>query len=343
MGTTSSKSTSSSHVTQQMIRTFGEIRNQAERFTYFRVLPDVLQKEMWGYLNLRDKSKLASTSKEYKRLLSNDLMTAKVLMLVAQGQQTQAQALLVHQPNLLSQRGDVTDYSGRTFKNITAYEYAYWAKDWHMCRMLEAHMDEETKALTLASCEKMEGDGLTYTQNGVEFRGSKHFDFRPLKEAYNHYLQIYESWLHDNATDTELDAAWFGIGVMQRDVPAYVAQEYCRPDRSFYPRPTFKDRTLPRTLAIYNYRTGRHDEQWFPIVFSATSCLGVDFTLRRVAASWAGRGVAYREGEVAGGRGDAASIDLEAVTSLDEASTVELTRSRDNLQPLAHGLGGPGL
>ena len=110
MGTTSSKSTSSSHVTQQMIRTFGEIRNQAERFTYFRALPPVLQKEMWGYLNLQDKSKLASTSKEYKRLLSNDLMTAKVLMLVAQGQQTQAQALLVHQANLLSQRSAIPSF-----------------------------------------------------------------------------------------------------------------------------------------------------------------------------------------------------------------------------------------
>ena len=155
MGTASSKSTSSADLTQQMIITFWEIINQDERFTYFRELPYVLQKEIWGYLPLADRANLASTSNEYKRLLSNDLMTAKVLMLVAQGQQTQAQALLVHQPNLLSQRGDVTDYSGRTFKNITAYEYAYWAKDWHMCRMLEAHMDEETKALTLASCENM--------------------------------------------------------------------------------------------------------------------------------------------------------------------------------------------
>lgn len=111
-----------------MIRTFGGIRNQAERFTYFRALPDDLQKEMWGYFHLREKSNLARTSNEYKRLLSNDLMTAKLLMLVAQGQQIQAQALQAQQPNLLSQRGDVTDYSGRTFKNITAYEYAYWAK-----------------------------------------------------------------------------------------------------------------------------------------------------------------------------------------------------------------------
>ena len=338
MGTTSSKSSSSSRLTQQMIRTFEEIRNQTERFTYFRALPDVLQKEMWGYLNLRDKSKLASTSQEYRRLLSNDLMTAKMLMLVAQGQQTQAQSLLGHQPNLLLQRGDVTDYSGRTFKNITAYEYAYWAKDWHMCRMLEAQMDEETKALTLASCGKMERDGLTYTQNGVEFRESKHFDFRPLKEAYANYIQIYDRWLANNATDAELDAAWFAIGVMQRDVPAYVAQEYCRPDRSFHPRPVFDEPNLPRILTFYNYRTDR-EEQWFPIAISGTSGLGVDFALIRSGEAEALPPRLHDE------RGTRRSVgcDLAAVTSLDEASTVELTRSRENLQPLAHGLGGPGL
>jgi hypothetical protein len=224
----------------------------------------------------------------------------------------------------------VIDYSGRTFKNITAYEYAYWAKDWHMCRMLEAHMDEETKALTLASCKKMERDGLTYTQNGVEFGGSKHFDFRPLIDAYANYIQIYDRWNARNATSAELDAAWFAIGVMQRDVPAYVAQEYCRPDRSFYPRPVFNEPNLPRTLTFYSSRTAR-DEQWFPLVISGTSGLGVDFALTRgwfrEASNWHGN----RE------------IDLAAVTSLDEASANELTRSRENLKPLAHGLEGPGL
>ena len=342
MGTISSKSTSSSSLTSEMIRMFGEIRNPAERLTYIRALPDVLQKEMWGYLNLREKSNLAGTSKEYKSLLSNDLMTAKMLMLVAQGQQTQAQALQTHQPNLLSQRGDVTDYSGRTFKNITAYEYAYWAKDWHMCRMLEAHMDEETKALTLRDCDKIDRDGLTYKQQRgdevVEIIGSKHFDFRPLKEAYANYIQIHERWVANDATDAQLDAAWCAIGVMQREVPAYVAQEYCRPDRSFYPMPAFEELNLPRTLTFYNSRTERY-EQWFPIVISGTSVLGGDFVLMRGGVGRGGVGA----GPGAPGVLWAARIDLAAVTSLEEASTVALTRSRENLQPLAHGLGGPGL
>lgn len=337
MGTASSRPTSPSDLTQERIRTFGEIHNQAKRFTYFRDLPDVLQKEMWGYLTLQEKSNLAKTSKEYKQLLSHDLMTAKLLMLVAQGQQTQAEALLVNSPQLLAGRSDVTDYSGRTFKNITAYEYAYWAKDWHMCRMLEAHMDEATKALTLADCKKMDEEGLTYTQHGVEVIGSKHFDFAPLKEAYTNYLRVHERWMANHATDAELDTAWFAVGIAQRDVPAYVAQEYCRPDRSFHPRPVFDEPNLPRTLTFYNYRSAR-DEQWFPCVSSDSSGLGVDFAVSRWAGRCRGRG-----GVRCGGVEWDVDIDLAAVTSLDEASTIELTRSRENLKPLAHGLEGPGL
>jgi hypothetical protein len=200
----------------------------------------------------------------------------------------------------------------------------------------------------------MERDGLTYTQHGVEVRGSKHFDFRSLIDAYANYIQVYDRWLADNATDAELDDAWYAIGVMQRDVPAYVAQEYCRPDRLFHPRPVFNESNLPRTLTFYNHRTDRNEE-WYPIVISATSGLGVDFALLRVAGAGsraivggAGSRVILGGRPAAGGPGafagiERADFDLTAVISLDEASTVELTRARENLKPLVHGLDGPGL
>lgn len=344
MGTTSSRPSSSFDLTQEMIRTFGEIHNQAERLRYFGILPDVLQKKMWVYLTLQEKSNLAKTSKTYKKLLSHDLMTVKMLMLVAQGQETKAQALIAYQPHLLGSRSNVTDYSGRTFEDITAYEYAYWAKDWHMCRMLEAHMDEATKERTLSDCKKIDKKGLIYTQRGVKVIGSKHFDFTALKEAYTNYLQVYERWTAHNATEDELDASWFAIGISQQDVPAYVAQEYCRLDRSFDPRPVFNEPNLPRKLIFFNFTTQRH-EQWFPLSTSANSALGVDFALVRVGG-WQALlcGGVHGVGRASGAsRAGYANIDLAAVTSLDEASTVELTRSRENLKPSAHDLAGPGL
>ena len=51
----------------------------------------------------------------------------KLLMLVSHGDEAGASSLLSRFPNLSLERSDVTDYSGRTFKNITVYEYAYHA------------------------------------------------------------------------------------------------------------------------------------------------------------------------------------------------------------------------
>jgi hypothetical protein len=82
----------------------------------------------------------------------------------------------------LRYRGRFTDYSGRTFK-CTAYEYAYWAKDTHMCRMLERNMNDETKAFMLAQIDANDANGLTYMQNGAEHL-STHFDFTPLIQAF---------------------------------------------------------------------------------------------------------------------------------------------------------------
>ena len=63
------------------------------------------------------------------------------------------------------------------------------------------------------------------------------------------------------------------------------------------------------------------------MVVSDTAGLGIEFALIRAWTRGWGGGWA-----VTGGRG-AASIDLAAVSRLDEVRTVDLTRSRENLQP----------
>ena len=75
--------------------------------------------------------------------------------------------MLVRHPWLLLISGDVTDSSGRTFKNITAYDYAYWAKKTYMRQILAKHMNEDTKAATLVRCEAIDKNGLTYRQDGI--------------------------------------------------------------------------------------------------------------------------------------------------------------------------------
>jgi hypothetical protein len=303
-------------------------------------------------------------------------------------------------PELHRTPGKFTDYSGRTF-HCTAYEYAYWAKDMHMQRMLEGHMDDETKALMLEKIDAMERSGLAYQQHGLSYQNAHYdmsfvlknlnidefhqlktmvgqssakiqqaaddnyqnisftateyealkkilgqhktkdnasifdtspakalseklqFDFHSLITALDIYVTNYNQWdVHQQIE------AWMKVGKAQRDVPAHIAHECCRPDRSFDPLPSFNEETLPRVLTFYNHFT--NIKSWFPLA-SSSSGLGFDFALIR---PWAVDGCAAARN----GRGCGVD-DLAAVRHLDEVRIADLTRSRENLSRAANQLG----
>ena len=306
---------------------------KSKTFEKFTELPDDVATQVFSALPLKEKVALARTSKRYYGLFSQHIHAAKCLMLVAHGDEDAAAQMLTRNCKLLLESTDVTDYSGRTFKKITAYEYAYWAKDTHMCRMLEAHMDEATKAKMLERIDAMERDGLTYEQHGVVVEHSKHFDFTPLITALTRYVQGFDNWYATNNWDA-MRAAWMEVGLAQRDLPVHVVNEYFHPHRSFNPRPTFNEETLPRNLTFYNYVTGV-TSALFPLVVSDSAGLGVDFAFVRIhtcggASHWGGveGGGARHRGRGVGGR-----VDLAAVSHLDEVRTADLTLSRENLQP----------
>lgn len=238
---------------------------------------------------------------------------------------TEAEALLTAMPDhtqiLLRTPGIFTDYSGRTF-NCTAYEYAYWAKDTHMCRMLESHMDEETKAIILKRIDTTdEAGGLSYQQNGNNHQ-STHFDLTKLKTALQDYINGYALWRAAEKWTT-IKTAWMLIGKAQRDLPIHIVNEYCRYDRDFFPRPRFNEAALPRILTFYNW-IGY--EPWFPLR-APNSGLGFDFVIRGSKAT----GWEYcSEMSISN-----LQHDLAAITRLDEVRTADLTLSREHLSPPA--------
>ena len=300
--------------------------------TMLDVFPDEMVLKIGETLSLKDKARLTSMSKYYHRLFQPELRAARLLLFVVRGEQDAADAMLRQHPELILKCGDVTDYSGRTFKKITAYEYAYWAKDTHMCRMLEAHMDDATKAKMFEGIDAMERDGLTYEQHGV-VEHSKHFDFTPLITALTRYVQGFNHW-HVTSNQAARITAWMEVGLAQRDIPAHLAQEYCRRDRSFSPLPLFnvKEESLPRTLAFYNYDT-TDNETWYPLAVSPTSGLGFDFALLRAHIDEARAGLEDATDAPRWPWGVLAAFDLAAVSHLDEVRTADLTLSRENLQP----------
>jgi hypothetical protein len=157
------------------------------------------------YKDPKVKAQLQTQLKQERPDFKPKIDAKQFLQCVAFGQQNEAEALLKEdtdraQELLLADNMSFTDYSGRIF-TCTAYEYAYWAKDTHMCRMLEKYMDNTTKHDLLQRVQRIEelvGEGLfkaprglTYTQSGKEHR-SAHFDLTPLKQALKTYIDAYD-------------------------------------------------------------------------------------------------------------------------------------------------------
>jgi len=258
---------------------------------------------------------------------------ATVLQHVAFGAQDEAEKLFTDNPDmmqaLLTTPGTFTDYSGRTFQ-CTAYEYAYWAKDTHMCRMLERHMDENTSAAMLEKVTAIDSVGLTYEQRGHVVEHSQHFDMTPLKTALQNYVNGFNAWAAATNYDA-MKAAWMQVGLAQRELPVHVVNEYCRPDRSFVPLPTFSEELLPRLITYFDYCTLKYGVL-FPLAISDSAGLGVDFGLLR--------GGSRARAEWPSGRGASVARDLAAVSHLDEVRTADLTLSREILEMAStnHGL-----
>ncbi len=260
---------------------------------------------------------------------------------VAYGEQVEAEALLkkdneLKQELLTASNISFTDYSGRTF-TCTAYEYAYWAKDTYMCRMLENYMDDNTKKELLNRVERMEDlieeelfkkpRGLLYTQKGKEYR-SAHFDLTPLKKALENYIEAYDKSPKNTDEDWEaLDALWIKVGLPQRDVPAHIAHEYCHPNRSFRhvsKRPLLLSSNLERSFKFYNRVTDAYDFWFTSNSYSVDSGLGFSFAIAREA----GDSMADGWGEV---EGCDVLYDIEAIKAIDKARTDDLKQSLNNL------------
>ena len=211
------------------------------------------------YLTEKDKSTLALTSKTTQGLFQPhrlQMMLNKLLLQVMHGEQDKAEKILKSHPELLEMTGEATDYSGRTF-NTTAFRYALWALDTrYMCNMMldclpDSPQGEAIKQALLTQFKAHDQDGVFYKLNGVTIH-EKHYDFSPLIEALQTYVNHYNDWYPTNNFDAMRNQWSKVVGLAQRYVPAHVAQHYCDPDESFHPTPQFNKKTFKRALEFYN-------------------------------------------------------------------------------------------
>lgn len=318
------------------MKTFDEKPNDKKKRNLTKKLPMVLDgKSVFdGMLTPEEANKFGATSKKNYRLFNNGKepghrLPNMLLLSVARGEQTKAASILNTCPHLLSHRGNVTNYSGLTFKNITAFQYALWAMDTHMCHMIiraipDGIEGEVLRAELIRQYEELEAHGVTYELEGQTMT-EQHFDFSRLINALQVYVDNFDDWYNSGPTNWEaIKHHWCKVvGLAQRYVPAHVAQQYCHPTHSFFTAPQLDEPTLKRSLTFYNYITDR-EMKWWPGVTSSSLVLGEDFGIfrgkrrrRQGGVKWSGVG--------------AAMLDLAAVTTMCRVSTSDLKQTLEIL------------
>jgi hypothetical protein len=190
-------------------------------------------------------------SKHFYRLYQPQHLINALLTAVAQGNQNKVERM--PHLNLLLEKGDVTDYSGRQFKQITAYQYALWALDRRMVKAIEqmaykASGSEGTdlRAALLKQKTELKDMGLFYSLGGVNYCETQYH----YKSLIDSYWIFSESWLQLDYSISYI--AWQNVAKQQRLMPAHVVQELCNPSFSIDPIPKFKEHKKARFSGYIN-------------------------------------------------------------------------------------------
>lgn len=297
------------------------------KFEKFDELPQELQIKTAQSLSTPDLANLNRTSTNSWNLFQPMVDVSKLLHQIVRGEHDALQSILKDDISLIFKRGKVTDCSGRTFENISAFEYALWALDKHMWAVIIACIPQNEEgrkvfAKLLAQYNKVNTDGVTYRLNGKTIT-EKHFDFENtiIKELQT---QV-DSITAPNPNWDAIDKQWReGVGGAQNLLPMHVVDEYCS-NEPFYPVSKFTSR--PKSLRqFYNWITGK-SENWFDV----GSKLGSDFAIYSVAA--------FGRSGLAGGWGRAlrsgvVTNDLAALKALCEARTKDFINLKSQLEEL---------
>lgn len=151
---------------------------------------------------------------------------------VARGEQDEAEKILRLHPEYLLQKRGVTDHFGRSFIGITIFQYAVWALDWHMWKMIRKYLP--------VAAQREQIQELNSLEHG------EYFDMQPLLNAYQKCIHHFKSKQWQQAID-----AWLKeVGGEQRKLPINLLQEYCYPNRPFFSSKvaTFTEPEFPRKL-----------------------------------------------------------------------------------------------
>ena len=132
-----------------------------------------------------------------------------ILTAVTEAQITTVQACLKKNPCLIHAQADVTDPEGRFFPQVTVLQYASWACDMEMCDAILQYLSPRERAKQLQA--------LDYHRPDITDQHGQQFDFTPLIERYDTYINNYS-----NSSYEQRCAMWIQVGAAQEKLPDWV-------------------------------------------------------------------------------------------------------------------------
>ena len=140
---------------------------------------------------------------------------------VMAGDLGESEKMIKDNPQLLNHKGAGKEFHcDRAFKSITPFQYALWARDWHMWDMMMQHMDH---AHARDQLEELDSHG---TEHGMQFDGLKELENMCRLTIQNSFSDQYK----------------FKEKKLRKDLPVNVQLEYWRKDWSNNPVPNFRTR-----------------------------------------------------------------------------------------------------
>ncbi|MBS0358170.1 MAG: hypothetical protein JSS53_02700 [Proteobacteria bacterium] len=144
----------------------------------------------------------------------------ELLKWVAEGHLKKVAELLQEDPKLALAKGTITDLSGRTFENITAFQLAIWYLDTEVWTVIKEHLDKINEQEALSQLNELENE-----RDDIHKKYGKHFDFSALLSAYEAYLLSFDHPGFDHYDDCirQEHVRLFSkeIGMQQLPVPAW--------------------------------------------------------------------------------------------------------------------------
>jgi hypothetical protein len=301
----------------------GKLTMKEDR-TLLNLPPEINNNGIAPHLSLSDLTRLMRTCRQANTLFSIALPTTKVkalLQYVAFGEETKAERLMKNDPKLLLMKGQVTDYSNRTFRDITAFQYAIWALDEHMWNVILKYLPKETAATQLAE--------HIYNQPSDNEMHGVYYDFMMLINALQTYVTSY-----DPVDASKNITLWCQtVGGAERLVPTHVANEYFqKPPQPPYTigTDTTLYKNLPRKLTLRNTLTSP-EIHWY--LGDGKSKLGVDYAILRRVGTGCGEAPGMRPSlpHFGAPSQEQARFDLDAAIALHEARTRALIDLKEQL------------